>query len=56
MLNKGVFADAGMSAAEPRALIASIETLRHNAGAFWHCPIAVLRQPVTSGDFAADEQ
>ena len=33
-LNNQVFADVGMSADESRALIASIETLRHNAGDF----------------------
>ncbi len=33
-LNKEVFADIGMSGAESRALIASIDTLRHNAGDF----------------------
>jgi DNA-binding MarR family transcriptional regulator len=33
-LNKEVFADIGMSAKESRALVASIDTLRRNAGDF----------------------
>ena len=33
-LNEQVFADVGMSADEARALVSSIETLRHHAGDF----------------------
>jgi hypothetical protein len=33
-LNEQVFADVGLSAAHARALVASIETLRHHAGDF----------------------
>jgi hypothetical protein len=33
-LNDQVFADVGVSAQEARALVASIETLRHHAGDF----------------------
>ena len=33
-LNEQVFADVGMSSAHARALVASIETLRHHAGDF----------------------
>jgi DNA-binding MarR family transcriptional regulator len=33
-LNERVFADVGLSAADARALVGSIETLRHHAGDF----------------------